>query len=141
MLNHLVIHTVNEQIYNVIVFTREKEEVDSVCVWERKRGKELEFVGRFHQHFKKLLRAQIPRAQIRPMVWLYFFAVLGSMHVKAVRKTLMKLTPCEEKREVALWEWWGRKEKKNFYFVGQKWKNLILLWSWLFASISLLLPS
>jgi hypothetical protein len=42
--------------------------------------------------YLQLLHAQIPKLQKRQVCHKYLFAILESVHVKAVRKTLVKLT-------------------------------------------------
>jgi len=52
--------------------------------------------GQFHQRFyKQLLRTWNTKAQKYSPANSVFFALLGSVHAKAARKALMKLTPAE----------------------------------------------
>jgi len=51
-------------------------------------------MGQFHQHvYTKLLFEQILKEQKEFQVISVFFVLLGSAHVKAARKTLVKFTP------------------------------------------------
>ncbi len=50
--------------------------------------------GLFHQHiYEQLLHLQLPKVQEFSQVCQYLFMLLGSTGAKAVRRTLMKLTP------------------------------------------------
>jgi len=98
------------------------------------------FGGRFHQHFTcsfYVRRSQSAKNTVKPLV---FFALLGSLHVKAGCKMLMKLTPKEreEKRVLVtsfVYIFWGRKTNLvlllmlMLLLLSGKWKyGLFLNW-------------